>query len=84
MRPPKTTIAIGDWISLPALSPFSTKGISAKSEVRAVIRIGVKRSTAAMVIDSRKLKSFLAATAVSDSDTEKGDETDNTWYADHP
>jgi Methylase involved in ubiquinone/menaquinone biosynthesis len=34
MRPPKTTIAIGLWISLPGLSPLKTKGMSANAEVR--------------------------------------------------
>ena len=34
MRPPKTTIAIGLWISLPGLSPLKTKGMSATAEVR--------------------------------------------------
>ena len=44
-NPPKMTVAIGLWISLPGKSPFTANGISAKAELKAVIRIGFRRSS---------------------------------------
>ena len=43
-RPPRITLAIGLWISLPGRSPFKTMGTRANAEVRAVMRMGVMRS----------------------------------------
>ena len=43
-NPPKITLAIGLWISLPGKSPASANGISASAEDNAVIKIGFRRS----------------------------------------
>ena len=44
-KPPKMTFAIGLWISLPGKSPRKANGIKAKAELKAVIRIGLSRSS---------------------------------------
>ena len=43
-NPPKMTVAIGLWISLPGRSPLMANGINAKAELRAVIKMGFNRS----------------------------------------
>ena len=43
-NPPKITLAIGLWISLPGKLPLTAKGIIAKADDKAVIKIGFKRS----------------------------------------
>ena len=44
-RPPRTTTAIGLCISLPDAEPFMIIGTNANADVKAVIRIGVRRSS---------------------------------------
>ena len=43
-KPPRMTTAIGLWISLPGRSPETARGTRARAEVKAVIRIGLRRS----------------------------------------
>ena len=44
-NPPKMTFAIGLWISVPGKSPRKANGIKAKAELKAVMRIGLSRSS---------------------------------------
>ena len=45
ISPPSITFAIGDCISLPGKSPPSANGTRARAEVRAVMRIGLRRES---------------------------------------
>lgn len=51
-KPPKMTFAIGLWISLPGKSPRKANGIKAKAELKAVIKIGLSRSSEPCTIHS--------------------------------
>ena len=55
MRPPKMTFAIGDCNSLPGRSPVRAIGMRANALVRAVMRMGLRRSTLPVRILSIKL-----------------------------
>ena len=45
ISPPSITFAMGDCISLPGRSPPSANGTRARAEVRAVMRIGLRRES---------------------------------------
>lgn len=51
--PPRITLAMGLWISLPERLPPSARGTSANAEQSAVIRMGVKRSIEPIMTLSR-------------------------------
>ena len=54
-RPPRITFAIGLCISLPGRSPPRARGIKARAEVRAVMRIGLRRSVEPCITQSMVL-----------------------------
>ena len=53
--PPRITMAIGLWISLPGLSPPRARGIRASAAVRAVIKIAFSLSADPEIIRSRRV-----------------------------
>ena len=52
--PPRRTLAIGLWISLPGSSPPRARGINARADVKAVINIGLSLSNEPRITASRR------------------------------
>ena len=70
-NPPKITCAMGLWISFPGRSPPRARGIKANADVRAVIRMGFRRSNEPWIILSVRLRPSFC-------NTKQGNEADNS------